>query len=251
MAAVLSDRIAPPDGLHDRRVLAWLRSRGGDALAGRVVWCAAALPGGHAAARRLRELVGADMEIGPLAVEAAEPPAALARQLDAMLDGTPPLRSLDAAALDEYVHGTELAEPALGGRVRPGDVVVLHDSFTVSFAAALRDRGAHAIWHLRRRSGSRAPCVREALDFLDRGGAGAVDAVVVDEWIGVDGLTRVAALVPASRLLDIREVSPGRDAARSERLALAWTSLLGDILEEDRADHVGGTIQVRPVVAAR
>jgi hypothetical protein len=191
------------------------------------------------------------MEIAPLAVEAAGPAAALARQLDAMLAGTPPPRSLGAAARDEYFRGAELVEPALGGRVRPGDVVVLHDSFTVSFAAALRDRGAHAIWHLRGRSGSRAPSVGEALDFLDRTGAGAVDAVVIDERIGVEGPERVTALVPAAGLLDIREVSPGGDAARAERVALAWTSLLGDILEADRADHVGGTIQVRPVVAAR
>jgi hypothetical protein len=252
MTAVRSDRIGPPTGLHERRVLDWLRSRGGDALAGRAVWCAAALPGGHAAGRRLGELLKGDLETLPLAVDAADPPAGLARQLDAMLAGVPPPRSLGAAARTEYVRGAELAEPALGGRVRPGDVVVLHDSFTVSFAAALRDRGAHAVWHLRGRSGSRAPCVREALDFLDRGGADVVDAVVVDGRIGVDGPVRVTALVPAAGLLDIREVRPGGDAARpEERLALAWISLLGDILEEDRTDHVGGTIRVRPVVAAR
>jgi hypothetical protein len=232
-------------------VLAWLRSRGGDALAGRAVWCAAALPGGHAAGRRLGELLHDDLETFPLAVAAADPPAGLARQLDAMLAGVPPTRSLGAAARTEYVRGAELAEPSLGGRVRPGDVVVLHDSFTVSFAGALRDHGAHAIWHLRRRPGSRAPCVREALDFIDRGGADAVDAVVTDESAGAHGPERVSALLPAAGLLDIREVAPGGDAARRERVALAWISLLGDILEEDRVDHVGGTIQVRPVVAAR
>lgn len=69
--------------------------------------------------------------------------------------------------------------------------------------------------------------------------------------IGLEGPARVTALIPAGGLLDTREVPPSRDAARGERVALAWTSLLGDILEEDRADHVGGTIGVRPVVAAR
>ncbi len=251
MATVRSDRITPPAGLHDRRVLAWLRSRGDDALAGRAVWCAAALPGGQAAGRRLRELVRDQIEIGPLAVAATDPPAGLARQLDSMLAGNPPPRSLGAAAREEYLRGAELAAPALAAGVRPGDVVVLHDSFTVSFAATLRDRGAHAIWHLRGRSAPRAPCVREALDFLDRAGAGSVDAVMIDERVGIDGPERVSALLPAAGLLDIREVSPGGDAARAQRVALAWTSLLGDILEEDRVDHVGGTIQVRPVVAAR
>ena len=210
MAAVRSDRIGIPVGLHERRVLAWLRSRADDSLAGRRLWSAASLPGGHEAGRRLRNLLQDDLEIEPLAMEAAE--------------------------------------PALGGSVRPGDIVVLHDGFTVSFATAMRDRGAHAVWHLRRRSG--APGARAAIDFLDRSGAAAVDAVVVDERVGSGGPERVTALVPASQLLDIREVPLG-DAARAERVALAWISLLGDIVEEDRADHVGGTIQARPVVAAR
>jgi len=191
------------------------------------------------------------MDIVPLDVEAARPPAALARRLEAMLAGIPSPRSLGAAERAAYARGAELAEPALGGMVRREDVVVLNDCFTVSFAAAVRERGAHAIWHLRRRSGSGAPCVRAAIDFLDRSGGDAVDAVVVDERLGIDGPERIAALVPAAGLLDIREVTPAGQATRAEAVALAWISLLGDIVEEDRADHVGGTIQVRPVVAAR
>lgn len=251
MAAVRSDRIGVPIGLRERRVLAWLRSSAGDALAGRRVWGAAALSGGHAAGWRLRNLLKDDLEIDPLAVEAAEPPARLARQLDAMLAGVSLPQSLGAAARAAHARGAELAEPALSGRVRPGDVVVLHDCFTVSFAAALRDRGAHAVWHLRRRSGSPAPSVRAAIDFLARSGGAALDAVVVDERVGIGGPERVTALVPASQLIDIREVPLGDDAARAERVALAWISLLGDVVEEDRADRVGGTIQARPVVAAR
>jgi hypothetical protein len=251
MAAVRSDRIGIPVGLHERRVLAWLRSRADDSLAGRRVWSAASLFGGHAAGWRLRNLLKDDLEIDPLAVEAAEPPAQLARQLDAMLAGVSPPRSRGAPARATYARGAELAEPALGGKVRPGDVVVLHDCFTVSFAAALRDGGAHTVWHLRRRSGSPAPSVKAAIDFLDRSGGAPVNAVVVDERVSIGGPERVTALVPASQLLDIREVPLGGDAARAERVALAWVSLLGDIVEEDRADHVGGTIQARPVVAAR
>lgn len=208
-----SDRIGIPSGLRERRVLAWLRSSAGDALAGSRVWCAASHSGGHAAARRLRDLLKDELEADPLAVEATE--------------------------------------PALGERVRPGDVVVLHDGFTISFAAALRDRGAHIVWHLRGRSGSPAPGVQAAIDFLGRSGGAAVDAVVLDERVGTGGPERVSALIPASQLLDIREVALGRDAAGAERQALAWISLLGDIVELDRADHVGGTIQARPVVAAR
>jgi hypothetical protein len=251
MAVVRSDRIGVPTGLNERRVLDWLWSCANDSLAGRVVWSVASLPDGHAAGRRLRELLHDGIEVAPMGVEAAGPSAKLARQLDAMLAGVASPGSLDSAARAAYAHGAQVAEAGLGGRVRPGDVVILHDCFTVSLATALRDRGAHAIWHLRRRSATRPPCVREAIDFLDRAGGGAVDAVVIDERREIDGGELFTAFLPAARLLDIREVPPGGDAARAERVALAWTSLLGDIVEEDRADHVGGTIQVRPVVAAR
>ncbi|HEV7615476.1 MAG TPA: hypothetical protein VGO36_04530 [Solirubrobacterales bacterium] len=251
MAAVRNERIGDPIGLHERRVLAWLRSRGSDVLSGRVVWCASAHDGGHTAGRRLRELLDDDLEVAPLAVNAPEPPAVLARRLDAMLAGVPSPRSLGAAARTAYARSAELAEPALDRKVRPGDVVVLHDCFTVSSAAALRERGAHAIWHLRRGSGSHAPCVGAAIDFLHRGGAGAVDAVVAHERQRNDEEGLITAFLPAAQLLDIRELSLEGDAARAERVALAWISLLGDIVEEDRADHVGGTIQARPVVAAR
>lgn len=213
---VRAERIGDPVGLHERRVLAWLRSCAGDALAGRRVWCAATRSGGHASGRRLRDLLKDDLDIAPLAVEAGE-----------------------------------LTEPSLGGRVRAGDIVVFHDFFTLSSAAALRDHGAHAVCRLYGRSGPPAAGVRAALDFLDRSGGAAVDAVVVDERAGIGGPERVSALVPASGLLDIREVPLSIDAVRAERLALAWISLLGDVVEEDRADHVGGTIQARPVVAAR
>lgn len=251
MVAVRSDRIEVPAGLHQERVLAWMRSLADDALAGRTVWCAAALSGGHAAGLRLRELLHGDLNVRPLAVEAAEPRAALSRQLDAMLAGVPSPQPLGAAARAAYARGAELAGPSVG-RVAPGDVVVLHDCFTVSLAAPLRERGAHAVWHLRMRSGSRVPCVRAAMAFLDQGGAAAVDAVVIDEWEGVDGKERVTALVPAAGLLDVRAISAsGGDAARARRVGLAWTSLLGDIVEEDRTDHVGGTIRARPVIAAR
>ncbi|HEU5252157.1 MAG TPA: hypothetical protein VFU16_02385 [Solirubrobacterales bacterium] len=218
MAAVHSDRIGIPAGLHERRVLAWLRSRADDSLAGRRAWSAASLSGGHAAGWRLRNLLKNHLEIDPLAVEVA-------------------------AGVSQ--------PPPSGGAVRPGDIVILHDCFTASFAAVLRDHGAHTVWHLSGRSGSPAPGVKAAIDFFDRSGAAAVDAVVVEERVPIGGPERVTALVPASRLLDIREVPLGDEAARAERVALAWTSLLGDIVEEDRADHVGGTIQARPVVAAR
>src|SRR5260221_487294 len=57
MAAVRSDRFDAPSGVHDERVLAWTRSVADDSLAGRTIWCAAALPVGRAAASRLLGLL--------------------------------------------------------------------------------------------------------------------------------------------------------------------------------------------------
>jgi hypothetical protein len=53
MAAVRTDRFDAPSGIHDERVLAWTRALAVDALAGRTVWCAGALPAGRSAVGRL------------------------------------------------------------------------------------------------------------------------------------------------------------------------------------------------------
>ena len=152
MAAVRSDRIGAPVGIRERRMLAWLRSYGSDALAGRVVWCAAALSGGHAAGRGLRELLDDELEVVPLFRGGGRAPGAVgtAARCDAG-------RGLPAPVARR--RGADRIRPrrrARRGRHRwkgaPWDVVILHDCFTFSFAEALRDRGAHAIWHLRKRS---------------------------------------------------------------------------------------------------
>jgi hypothetical protein len=216
MAAVANDRFRAPSGLHDRRVLAWTRARADDALAGRTVWCAAALPAGRRAARRLRALLQGDLAVRPLAVTEI---------------------------------GADAAERQIGGRIAPGDVVILHDALTVSLARPLRERGAHAIWDLRTPGRSRSPGVRAAQAFLDPYAA-AVDAFVLT-WEGPrEGIERIAALVPASDLVDVKDVTLGVDVS-AQGMALAWSSILGDVLEVDRSDHVGGTLSVRPSVAPR
>lgn len=49
----------------------------------------------------------------------------------------------------------------------------------------------------------------------------------------------------------VRSDRIGVPSGLHERRMLAWISLLGDVVEEDRADRDGGTVQARPVVAAR
>jgi hypothetical protein len=247
MAAVRTDRFDVPSGTHDERVLAWTRALAVDTLAGRTVWCAAALPAGRASAGRLRALLREEVAVRPLAVAPSEPPAALARRLDAMLAGAAPAPPLGAAAQEAYASEADRAEARIGEAVAPGDVVVLHDALTVALARAVRERGAHAIWHVRAARGAQAPGARAAQAFLDPY-TSAVDAFVI-AWTEPRergrGVEHVAALLPAAGHVDVKEAAPARHSA------LAWSSVLGDVVEADRDDRVGGTLHVRPTVAPR
>jgi hypothetical protein len=69
---------------------------------------------------------------------------------------------VSAAAREAYASGAGRAEALIGGTVAPGDVVVLHDALTVALARAVRERGAHAIWHVRSARGAQAPGARAA-----------------------------------------------------------------------------------------
>jgi hypothetical protein len=226
MAAVRSERFSAPSGRHDRRVLAWTRAAAIDTLADRTVWSAAALPRGREAAKRLWALLHGDLTARLLAVDSPGSAAALARPLEAML----------------------------GGKVSPGDIVVLHDMPTVAFAEAVREGGLHAIWHLSAPQGSRARRTDAARAFLHPH-ADAVDAFVLSWEEPVERqpqVERVAALLPKAGLVIVKDAATGDSSRTSARsMALAWISILGDVVEDDRDDHVGGTLNARPLVAGR
>jgi hypothetical protein len=131
--------------------------------------------------------------------------------------------------LEEHLGWTRpdgVVTAPLGGQVAPsaraGDVVVLDRPHG---APLVRDCGAHALWH--RESGS-APV------SWPRG----LDAYLISR----PGM--IAAVVPAAGLGFAKRVDGEADD-------LAWASLLADVLECDRLECVGGTVRVRPVVAAR
>jgi hypothetical protein len=193
------------------------------------VWCAAALPAGRLAAARLRTLLQGDCVVRPLAVAESEAP-------------TDPL---DEGASPAY------AEALIDAHVEPGDVVVLHDALTVSLARAARERGAHVICDLPRPRRSKAPGLPAAQAFLEPYAA-VVDAFFLTWEERRAAVERIAALIPAAGLVDVKDVTigGGRPAA-TRRMALAWSSVLGDVLEVDRSDRVGGTLHVRPAVASR
>jgi hypothetical protein len=206
-------------------VLAWTRAAAIDKVADRTVWSAAALPGGRMVAERLLGLLRGNLTARPLAVDRPESTTAFAP-----------------------------FEAMLGGEVAPGDVVVLNDEPTIALTAAARERGLHAIWHLRVPRGPRSRRSEAAPVFLHPQ-ANAVDAFVLS-WQQPDErrppFERIVALLPKAGLVIVKDAASGdSERAPARSMALAWISVLGDVVEDDRDDHVGGTLNARPLVARR
>jgi hypothetical protein len=217
MVVVHSDRFEAPSGTHDERVRAWTRSAAIDTLGDRTVWSAAALPSGHVAAQRLSALLHEDLTAQPLGVDPD-------------------------------------AEAQISGKVSPGDVVVLHDALSVGLARAVREHGGHAICHIRTPRGPQVQSFDAGRAFVHPH-ADAVDAFVVS-WQELSERQQrvecVAALLPKAGLAIVKDAAEGGSAHTVERcLALTWISVLGDVVEDDRDDRVGGTLHARPLVARR
>ena len=119
-------------------------------------------------------------------------------------------------------------------RVRPytdalvgtDDVVLLDDA---PLAPAIRERGAHALLRVRTLPG--APTA-------------AVDAYLIAWSAGGALAHRLAAVMPrAGRVAEKDYGRAGDD--------LAWGSLLADVVDGDRDEHVGGRRHARPAIAVR
>jgi hypothetical protein len=236
MTTLLIEHLGAPATSRDARRLSLSRSRALDALAGRTVWCAGAVPSGHAAARRLRDRLDAAPEAGviaaPLETLAENPLRGMAEQIGSMLAGAPPPRGLGGEEREAYAAG--IAGTDFGAGVGRGDVVVLHDALTPALALGLREQGAHVVWSLRFEAGASA---HEAWDFLARH-LPAVDAFVIS------GSGWVLAVIPAQS-----EVA-AIDAARDDE-AWSWAGALAEVVQADRSETVGGCFHARPAVAVR
>jgi trehalose synthase len=262
VTSFLIEQVNAPASSREARVLDAIRRRTADRLAGRTVWCATAIPAGQGSAQRLRDRLRWTRESGvaseALAVPAAAPLRRLAQGLEEMLTGSAarPAR-LDAEDREIYAEGVADGEAAVEGRVRPDDVVVLHDPATATIADAVRDQGAHAVWQLRLTNGRRG-AVAEALRFLS-GYTTHVDAFVMTypqrPRRGVQ-VTRIVAVIPAGDIVAAKDVAfderfgetGSPDAVPSGDLGLS--SLLAYLVEADRAECVGGTRSPKPSVSA-
>jgi hypothetical protein len=234
MTTLVIERFRPPAGRHERRVLDLRRRRAEDALAGRRVWCASALPDARGPAARLHRYLGEAAD--ELDVAGDDPLVKLAEQLDRMFhDAGAPPEPPGQDARELCATGHDSAEALVGAGVRPGDVVVMHDPLTALLAEAVRERGAHAVWHVH--VDAAAP-VRSALDFLQPHVEG-VDAYVITRR------GHVAALIPSASVVVEKEIR--EDAYAGD----GWSSALADVVGADRGERVGGMLHARPVVAVR
>ena len=244
------EQVDLPTSVRRVRALDAARERAIDGLAGRTVWCATALPSGRGFAQLLRtRLQWGGVACGMLDVHAREELRDVGEHLDAMLAGasSAPLGDADREICAACVRDSEERVRA----VEPDDVVVVHDAVGALLAQALRERGAHAVWHLRTGAPLRHPATDTARAFL-RHYTDGIDAYVAT-WSRPSArgavVERIAALVPSADLVAGREIPAAY--ARGEPRLVGWTSVLADVVDVDRDETVGGRLHARPVVPAR
>jgi hypothetical protein len=122
---------------------------------------------------------------------------------------------------EEGQLGAERIEDAdllAGGRLAGDDLALLHDPLALTLAAAIRDRGAQALWLA---SGPRRVPreTDERASGLPAGGAHALDAYVM-AWRdrrAARGAVTVAAFVPSAELLAARQIALGPEPLRRAR----------------------------------
>jgi hypothetical protein len=253
VTSLMIEQIEMPASTRQWRATTDARERVADVLAGRNVWCATATVRCAGPAEELRScLDGAapGMSADCLEVHGGAQLSRIADEVDRMLAGRSPGRVFDAAEQALFADAVADADGLLGDAVGPGDVVVAHDGVAALLARPVRERGAHVVWRVRLSRGSKSSA-RQAREFLPAFTAG-VDAYVL-RWRERGGrgevVERVAAAMPSSDLVAVKQ-TPGL-GGHEELRHLAWRMAYAEIVRGDREEHVGGTLHVRPAVAAR
>jgi hypothetical protein len=247
------EQFGVPSSAHDMRLRERARSEAIDGLAGRTVWCAAAVPERRPAAEALRSRLGGAGAVaaGRLDILAGGPLRELARQLDAMLGGDARgQRRLGGEQREIYAGASRDGETLIGDAVRPDDVVVVSDPLAAVLAEAVRERGALVVWQLELRP--RRAAVARAWSFIQRS-APPIDAYVTSWSTPLPGgrlQSGVAAFIAGADAVAAKAQMTGAgDEPWDEELG--WSRLLGDVVQAGREEHVGGTVHPRPAVAVR
>jgi hypothetical protein len=208
---VVVERFQAPDTRRRARILELVRERAAEQLAGRHTWVIDADSRGPTQLSQLR----LDEELPTM----QQIPSQMAESLPVLI----------------AVH------------VRAGDVVVVRDRAAIGVGGLVRECGAHVIWDRR----VQTPRLGSAGDLPPRRPEGpALDAWVM-AWNAANrrGPRSLAAFIGASGVLSAKEMDAGAPDDGYEKLG--FRSLLADIVRQDRAERVGGTVSARPFVAAR
>jgi hypothetical protein len=243
-----------PDTQRSARRVDSARRRAVEQLAGRSVWCITAAPTETPAADALEHCLCGIRDQGVASqrtlLQLREPLIGLMGRLDAMLRGVTRLGpAFGAGEEDAFRKGRQDGDTLIPDQVTAGDVVVLHDPIAAAVAPAIRERGAHAIWRtsIGRWEGNASAAWR----FLHRSSP-ALDAYVI-AWRSGPAASRahagVAAYIAAAGVVSAKEVDASRSGQGYEEIG--WATLLADVVREDRAERVGGTVHARPSIAAR
>ena len=119
-------------------------------LAGRTVWNVNSTATGGGVAEMLQVLVGyvqdLDIPVGWLVITGDAGFFAITKRLHNQIHGSLSGGLLGAAEADHYAQILAANAVELLARVRPGDVVLLHDPQTAGLAAPLAQAGARVVW---------------------------------------------------------------------------------------------------------
>ena len=139
-------------------------------LAGRTIWNVNSTAAGGGVAEMLQVLVGyvkgLDIPIGWLVITGDAEFFAITKRLHNQIHGSPSGAPLGAAEAGHYAQMLAANAVELAARVRPGDVVLLHDPQTAGLAAPLAQAGARVVWRCHIGVDWENEVTRAAWDFL-------------------------------------------------------------------------------------
>ncbi|HJY66627.1 MAG TPA: hypothetical protein VJ254_07860, partial [Streptosporangiaceae bacterium] len=143
-------RLEPVIGARRYAELARAAGQVRQVLAGRTIWNVNSTAAGGGVAEMLQVLVGyvqdLDIPIGWLVITGDAEFFAITKRLHNQIHGSMSGAPLDAAEAGHYAQMLAANAVELAARVRPGDVVLLHDPQTAGLAAPLAQAGARVVW---------------------------------------------------------------------------------------------------------
>ena len=163
-------RLEPVIGAPRYAELARAAGQARQVLAGRTIWNVNSTAAGGGVAEMLQVLVGyvqdLDIPIGWLVITGDAEFFAITKRLHNQIHGSPSGAPLGAAQAGHYAQILAANAAELAARVRPGDVVLLHDPQTAGLAAPLAQAGVRVVWRCHIGVDWENEVTRAAWDFL-------------------------------------------------------------------------------------